>query len=173
MDYVATHKDNSKGSVYGWNALGWMYTGKAGLSGTTDTKLMAFDNGGFVLEDNTHAHATTFTCQVAGVYSVEANLHYTDAGGDYYRLVVAKNGDFEKLNTINSGANDDYINEYMNNGMHAIRGEAPDGNPGFSLAISGFMIMEKGDWANLFFFGTAPYRLADVGGFSMVLVHAL
>ena len=158
----------------GWNGLGWAYTGKAGLAAatgaTTDSVAMAFDNGGFELE-NAKNYFTMFTCQVAGVYAVEANLLYDGTSGDYYRLIVAKNvGD-----PARSG-DPTQINAYMNAGMHAIRGQA-SGSP-YSLSVSGFMIMKKGDTATVHAFGTKPYHIDNPdkgggGGFSMALVHAL
>ena len=117
-----------------------------------------------------------FTAKVAGVYAVEANVCFLNAQGDYYRLIVARNankdGAFSKLNTINSGGKEDFINEFMNSGFHAIRGGAP--NDAYTLSVSGFMLMAVGDTANIFMFGSGdPYRLTNEGGFSMALVHAM
>ena len=106
---------------------------------------------------------TDFTAPVDGIYSVEAAVRFDSAGGngsgDYSRLVVTVNGNPD---------------EAMNgHGIAEIRSNAPDSY--FSLTLSGFLKMKKGDKAALWALATmgSVHHSSDSSGWSMALVHAL
>lgn len=119
-----------------------------------------FNNDG---QGGTSFDGTDFTAPVDGIYSVEAAVRFDSAGGsannEYSRLVVAVNGEPDE--TMNG------------HGIAEIRSNAP--NTFFSMTISGFLKMKKGDKAALWVLATmgSVHHSSDSSGWSMALVHAL
>ena len=125
-----------------------------------DWVFWAFNNDG---NGGTSFDGTDFTAPVDGIYAVEAGIRFDNAAGadnDYVRLVAAVN---------------DNPDEAMNgHGIAEIRSAVP--STYFSMTLSGFLKMKKGDTAAIWTFvkksGTVQHS-SDSSGWSMALIHAL
>ena len=109
-----------------------------------------------------------FTAPVKGVYAVEAAARFDGADGHYFRLVIAKNGDMDALGDGDMG---DTVNGYLRSGLAAIRADGPSNY--YSLAVSGFILMEKDDTVGVYTYGTHTFTVHADSGFSAALIHEL
>jgi hypothetical protein len=106
---------------------------------------------------------SVFTASIGGVYAVESACRFDGAGGNYFRLAIVKNGDLSET-TAN-------INGYVASGMVATQG---NGDADFySLSVSGFVLMEKGDTIAVYAFGLHEFFIETESGFSAALLRKI
>ena len=109
-----------------------------------------------------------FTAPVRGVYAADAAGLFRKAGGHYFRMVIVKNGDFGNLGSADMK---DTVNGCLKSGLAAISADGPSSS--YSLAVSGFIQMDKGDTLAVYTYGTHTFVLHADSGFSAALVHQL
>eukprot|EP00930_Biecheleria_cincta_P056248 TRINITY_DN423_c1_g3_i1.p1 TRINITY_DN423_c1_g3~~TRINITY_DN423_c1_g3_i1.p1 ORF type:complete len:2561 (-),score=411.03 TRINITY_DN423_c1_g3_i1:97-7755(-) len=122
-------------SSAGWYSIGsWRTSGLAAL----------FDSGNHF--DETQG---TFRAPSSGLYHVSANVRLDSAGGSYFRLVVAVNG-----------------NSDINNGMHSIAGTPTA--PYYTLSCASDVYLEAGQTLSLQVFSEkdTSYDIQSETGFS-------